>query len=213
MVKRKIKPAPCEIREAASILIYTKVSIGDVTGLKLSNYQRVIIVGNNGSGKSFLAKEWAAITGLPLVHLDVEYWRPNWQKPPQDEWLQKLGELTARKQWIMDGNHTDTMELRYQAADCVVFLDINRWVCLYSVWSRNGKKRTDTTQYGGEKWDKSFIRFCKGLWRFPQTRKPVILNLHKTHPHKPFIVISSRWKMSMLLDQLRAEQAKPSPSA
>lgn len=170
-----------------------------------SNYQRFIIVGNNGSGKSFFAKELADLTDLPLVHLDVEYWRPNWEKPPQDEWIAKLSELLARKQWIMDGNHTDTMELRFQAADCVIFLDINRLVCLYSIMMRNGKKRTDTNQFGVEKWDKAFVRFCKGLWQFPKTRKPAILKLHKAYPDKPFIVIKSRRQKNKLLKQWRAE--------
>ena len=50
-------------------------------------YNRIIIVGNNGSGKSFLSKELSVISGLSLVHLDVEFWCPNWEKPPKDEWI------------------------------------------------------------------------------------------------------------------------------
>jgi len=45
--------------------------------LNIFGYNRIMIVGNNGSGKSFLAKKLAVITGLPLVHLDMEFWRPN----------------------------------------------------------------------------------------------------------------------------------------
>jgi adenylate kinase family enzyme len=57
--------------------------------LNIFGYNRIIIVGNNGSGKSFLSKELAVITGLPLIHLDLEFWRPNWEKPPKEEWIKK----------------------------------------------------------------------------------------------------------------------------
>jgi len=40
--------------------------------LNISDYNRIIIVGNNGSGKSFLSKELSVITGLPLIHLDAD---------------------------------------------------------------------------------------------------------------------------------------------
>ena len=57
--------------------------------LNIFGYNHIIIVGNNGSGKSFLSKELSVITGLTLVHLDVEFWLPNWEKPPKEEWIKK----------------------------------------------------------------------------------------------------------------------------
>ena len=148
------------------------------------------------------------ITGLPLVHLDVEFWRPNWEKPPKEEWIKKQMELIVKKEWIIDGNHTDTMELRLNAADMVIFLDINRFVCLVSVLLRNRKKRSDIPEYLEEKLDKEFLHFCKGLWSFSKTRKLTIMNLHKKYPNKPFFVIDSRRKMKKLLNQWRDEKAK-----
>jgi len=169
--------------------------------LNVFGYNRIIIVGNNGSGKSFLSKELSDITGLPLVHLDIEFWRPNWEKPPKEEWIKKQMELTSKEKWIIDGNHMDTMELRFKAADIVIFLDINRFVCLSSVLLRNGKKRSDTPPYLVEKLDKEFLRFCKGLWSFSKTRKRTIMNLHKKYPDTPFFVIASRRKMKNLLNK------------
>lgn len=174
--------------------------------MNILKYNRIIIVGNNGSGKSFLSKELSVITDLPLIHLDVEFWRPNWEKPPKDEWIILQMELISKEKWIIDGNHTDSMELRFKAADVIIFLDINRFVCLTSVLLRNGKKRSDTSQYLEEKLDKRFLQFCKGLWSFPKTRKCTIMNLHKKYPDKPFFVIDSRRKMNQLLEQWRYEK-------
>ena len=176
--------------------------------MNMLGYNRIIIVGNNGSGKSFLAKELSVIRKLPLVHLDVEFWRPNWEKPPKDEWIKKQMELTSMEKWIIDGNHTETMELRFKAADIVIFLDINRYVCLVSVLLRNGKKRSDTPQYLEEKFDKGFLHLCKGLWSFSKTRKRTIMNLHIKYPDKPFFIIKSRREMKKLLNQWKDEKAQ-----
>ncbi|GFZ33225.1 topology modulation protein [Clostridium zeae] len=171
-------------------------------------YNRIIIVGNNGSGKSFLSKKLSVIAGLPLIHLDVEYWLPNWEQPTKEEWIKKVMELTSKERWIIDGNHTNTMELRFKAADLVIFLDINRFICLASVLLRNGKKRSDTPEYLEEKFDKAFLRFCKGLWSFSKTRRHVITDLHNKYPDKPFWVIHTRREMKKLLNQCSNEKTK-----
>ncbi len=175
--------------------------------MSISEYNRIMIVGNNGSGKSYMAKELSVITGLPLVHLDIEFWHPNWEMPSKDEWKNKNTELIAKEKWIIDGNvnHGGTMELRFGAADLIIFLDINRFVCLASIIKRNGKKRSDTSQYYYEKFNKNFFRFCKGIWNYSKTRKLTILGLHDKYPDKPFFVIKNRRRTKKLLNQWRTE--------
>lgn len=66
--------------------------------------QRVLVIGSPGSGKSTLATELAERTGLPLIHLDQEYWRAGWVEPPKAEWRQRVADLISRERWVMDGN-------------------------------------------------------------------------------------------------------------
>lgn len=169
-------------------------------------YNRIIIVGNNGSGKSFLSKELSVITGLPLIHLDIEFWKPNWEKTPNNEWVKTQMEFVAKEKWIIDGNHCSTMELRFKMADMIIFLDFNRFVCLFSILKRNGTKRSDMPQYLEEKLDPEFIQFCKRMWNFSKTGKITIMELHKKYPDKPFIVIKSRSKLKKMLVQWRKEK-------
>jgi len=181
--------------------------------LNIFEYHRIIILGNNGSGKSFLAKELAVITGLPLVHLDAEFWLPNWGMPSKEEWLNKMIEFTSKEKWIIDGmcSHGDTMDLRFKAADLIIFLDINLFICLAGVLRRQGKKRSDTAtnHYYEEKFDKRFIGFCKGIWSFSKSsRKHIIMDLHKKYHKKAFFVIDSRRIMNNLIRQWRDEKAK-----
>ena len=174
--------------------------------LNIFEYSRIIIIGNNGSGKSFLAKELSAITGLPIVHLDVEFWRPNWEKPTKEKWIMKQNELMSNKKWIIDGNHTGTMELRFKSADLIIFLDINRLVCLLGVFRRYGKKRSDMPQHLEERFDLEFFKFLRGLWTFNKTRKHTILELQEKYSHKPFFTLRSRAEVNNLLNQLREKK-------
>ena len=46
--------------------------------------KRIIVVGSQGSGKTRLSLALGKKLGLPVIHLDVLYWRPGW-KPSDKE--------------------------------------------------------------------------------------------------------------------------------
>ena len=84
---------------------------------------RVLVDGMMGSGKSTFARSLAARTGLPVIHLDVHYWKPGWVRPSDDEWRERQRALLAGEDWIIDGNYNETLALRLERAETVVFLD------------------------------------------------------------------------------------------
>ncbi len=91
--------------------------------------RRVIVTGLAGSGKSTLSFALAAKTGLPVIHLDLYFWKPGWVAPSETEWREKQREVLAGDAWIADGNYHETLDLRLERADTVVFLDMPWWVC------------------------------------------------------------------------------------
>ncbi len=111
--------------------------------INIRKYNKIIIVGSGGSGKSTYAKQLGIVTGLPVIHLDNEFWRPGWVETPREEWIEKQKQFISGGKWIIDGNYGGTLELRFEAADLVIFLDINRLVCVWSAARRTGKKRSD----------------------------------------------------------------------
>ena len=42
--------------------------------------KRIIVIGSPGSGKSTLSRNLSEITGIPLIHLDKEFWNYDWVK-------------------------------------------------------------------------------------------------------------------------------------
>ena len=110
--------------------------------------ERIMIIGCGGSGKSTLARQLGEKTGLPVIHLDRIFWSPgNWQHLEKAEFDGLLQRELAKPQWIMDGNFNRTMPLRLEKCDTAIYLDYNRFVCIFSwlkrVISNWGKTRPD----------------------------------------------------------------------
>jgi len=91
--------------------------------------RRVLVDGMMGAGKSTFARALAAKTGLPLIHLDLHYWKPGWARPSDEEWIERQRRLIAGDAWIIDGNYNETIALRLERAQSVVYLDTPWWRC------------------------------------------------------------------------------------
>ena len=100
-----------------------------MSGPRLALGRRVVITGLAGSGKSTLAVALAARTGLPIIHLDLFFWKPGWVAPSETEWRVKQRVALAGDAWIADGNYHETLDLRLERADTLVVLDMPWWLC------------------------------------------------------------------------------------
>jgi adenylate kinase family enzyme len=168
--------------------------------------KRVAVIGSGGAGKSVFSRQLGDRTGLPVFHLDALHWRPGWVEPPNDEWAALNRELVKGERWIIDGNYGGTMEIRLPAADTVVFLDLPRLVCLWSVisrWARHRRRtRPDMAPGLNDKLDPAFLRW---IWDYPRTRRPGILQLLATLPPTTRVVrLRSRRAMREFLASVAA---------
>jgi adenylate kinase family enzyme len=99
----------------------------------LGSMKRVAIFGNAGGGKSTLARELAAITGLPLAVLDKLRYRAGGAKVPHDEYVRAHATLLASEEWIIDGfGGIKLLWERLDAADTLVHVDLP--LALHFLW-------------------------------------------------------------------------------
>lgn len=98
--------------------------------------ERVAIVGCGGSGKSYVARELGRLLDLPVVHMDAVYFDDQWNPLPVDRFEAAQRELVAAPRWVIDGNYNSTVQVRLEAADTVVFMDLPTRVCLWGILSR-----------------------------------------------------------------------------
>ena len=138
--------------------------------------KRIAIIGPGGAGKSTMARQIGAKTGLPVVHLDALYWHEGWRETPKDVWEQTVRELTQQPQWITDGNYGGTMALRLEAADTIIFLDLPPLLCVWRVVRRwrqyRSQSRPDMAPGCPEKVDVAFVQW---IWNYRRDRRPGIL--------------------------------------
>ena len=161
-----------------------------------------MIIGAGGAGKSWLARRLGDATGLPVIHLDREYWRPGWIATPGDAWRANVLELVARERWILDGNYGGTMELRMRRADTIVFLDVPRWRSVAGVLAR--RVRNDRIDVGPGCPERLSFEFLRWIWEYPAKRRPEILARIARHRDARAIVLRDRAAMRRFLDRTRA---------
>jgi adenylate kinase family enzyme len=124
--------------------------------------RRVLVTGMAGSGKSTFSRSLSAKTGLPVIHLDVHYWKPGWVEPSEDDWRKTQRSLMAADAWIMDGNYQQTLDLRLERANTVVILDTRWWVCACRAFVRGLRKPAGEMPEGCED---SAWRRLRDEWR------------------------------------------------
>ena len=138
--------------------------------------ERVVVLGPGGAGKTEVATTISRRLGLPVVHLDVLFWREGWTPAPRDEARRDLAAAVARERWVVDGNFLDCDEARFERADAVIFLDLPRRVCLWRVLKRlvrdRGRSRPDLPRGSREGFDLSLLRW---IWRYPCVDRPRVL--------------------------------------
>jgi adenylate kinase family enzyme len=133
--------------------------------------RRVALLGSGGVGKSTFADELGLRTGIPVIHLDQHYWKPNWVPTPREEWVDLQVRLLSGESWIADGHYGGTLDVRLSRADTVIILTLSRWRCTLRALRRSLQYRGRAIQATGcpERIDLTFLRW---VWRFPIDARP-----------------------------------------
>jgi adenylate kinase family enzyme len=151
--------------------------------------RRVLVIGSGGAGKSTFARKLGARLGLPVIHLDANYWNPGWVETPKDEWRRKVERLVEGNAWVIDGNYSGTLDVRLAACDTVVFLDLPRAVCVWRVLKRALKYRDGSRPDMAEGCREKFnLEFLLWIWNYPKRARPKIVELLERHSEDKRIV-------------------------
>lgn len=164
--------------------------------------KKVAIIGSGGAGKSTLARQLSEKIGIPVYHLDAILWKPNWVMTSKTEQRMIQNELITRESWIIDGNYGSTLDIRLNAADTIIYLDLPRTVCLYRAIKRRfqyrNRTRPDMAVDCKEKLD---MEFLKWIWNYPKVKRPAILAMLKELSNeKNVIILSSRKEIKRFIE-------------
>lgn len=174
--------------------------------------RRVVVTGLAGSGKSTFSRSLATRTGLPLIHLDLHYWKPGWVAPTDGEWREKQRRVLAGDAWIADGNYHETLGLRLERAETIVVLDTPWPVCvgraLLRGVSRSGLEMPEGCDDSAWRRLRDEWAVAGRIWRKrrsePEREHEIISQYGQ---HAAFHVLRSKLAASEFLDRLNGGRA------
>ena len=167
--------------------------------------QRILVIGSSGTGKSTLARAMGPKLGLPVIHLDQEYWQPGWVATEPAAWQARVERLVARAAWVMDGNYSGTFAIRVPRAEAIVWLDLPRHIyfprAVWRIVRSYGRVRPDLAPGCPEKIDLEFL--FKWVWTYPTRSRPRTLNLLASLRGKvPVVVLRTSREVRTFVDGL-----------
>ena len=158
---------------------------------------RIIILGCPGSGKSTLARNLQQKTGLPLIHLDNIWWKPDRTHISREEFDSRLQEILQGERWIIDGDYSRTYEPRFRCCDTVIFLDYSEAECMNGITERVGTVRSDIP-WTEEGLDPELVEQVR---RYREENRPKLYELMKQYPDKRMLIFKTRAEARAWMDK------------
>jgi adenylate kinase family enzyme len=165
--------------------------------------RRIIVVGCEGSGKTSLALKLGRKLGLPVVHLDVLYWRPGWKASDQASFRVRVADAIAGEGWVVDGSFSGlAFDLTLARADTLIVIERPRWLCLWRIVRRSAfdrdVTRPDLPEGCPEQFDWNLMR---DAWRYNADRRPRIEAERRKHGAQiPVVCLSSDREIEEFID-------------
>jgi adenylate kinase family enzyme len=166
---------------------------------------KIALIGSGGSGKSTLARKLGKELKIEVFHLDTLFWKPNWTGVPKGEQRKVQNELVENEEWIFDGNYGGTIDIRLNAADTIIFLDISRVICIFRLIKRRIKYHNKTRPDVGEGCNERIsLEWLKWVWDYPKTKRPNIYKkLEPLSKEKKIIILKTPKEVENFLNKVK----------
>lgn len=128
--------------------------------------ERITIIGNSGSGKSYLARRLSNHFGFPIIHLDTLFWEPGGfnMKRPEEIVYAEIANLVQGKTWIVEGVFGELAREFFTSADCLIWLDLDRETCMNSLLQLGSESSKQPDRQSAEENFKKLVEWAAEYW-------------------------------------------------
>jgi adenylate kinase family enzyme len=172
--------------------------------------KRIAVTGPIGAGKSRLAGELGDALSIPVLHLDVLFWKPGWVPTPRDEFEAMQRRELAADSWIVDAQFDDMLPDWVQSADTVVFVDTSLLRSLWQLSKRRLNRRSSVGTPRGEPGalHRALLKFARNQWHYRRrVRRDLLAELARQRDGRRVVVVRSPGDMAALLGSVDSEGA------
>lgn len=166
-----------------------------------NNKKKILIIGNGGSGKTSLSLKLSNLLNYPILHLDSIYWIDGWKKNSLKNFEEKTHQFMQSDSWIIEGTPMPDIQFRIKQADLVIFLDINRVICIWRLLKRSFKNMLHYRTSDAKKSPADFLNLktVTWIWSFDQLKRKTIVDLLNVENSEKILHISSNKQLKSLL--------------
>jgi len=104
--------------------------------------KRIYILGNAGSGKTYLAEKLSNMLKIPNYELDNLFFYRKYDKKRSEKNREKLFKnICKKKKWIIEGGYLSWIEEGIKKSDLVIFIEVPFYKTIYRVFKRFKKRK------------------------------------------------------------------------
>ena len=157
----------------------------------MQQFNRIMIIGKSGSGKSTFAIKLKQLLGIPIYHLDKYFFVDHWVERNYNEFIAIQNKMITESTWIIDGNSTKSYEMRYKRAELCIYFNFPLWRCYLRIVKRLFYKHPNIDDRAPNCHETIRWSLIKYLWGFENRVNPILQRLRATYPSVQFVELKS----------------------
>lgn len=129
--------------------------------------ERIVIIGNSGSGKTYLAQRLRDYYRYPVIHLDKLFWEPGGfnVKRPKEIVYAEIAKLVQGANWIIEGVFGELAQAFFANAEQLIWLDLDQQTCLNSLLQRGSEGYNQLDQQSAEENFQKLLTWAAAYWQ------------------------------------------------
>lgn len=152
---------------------------------------RIIIIGNSGSGKTYLAEQLSTRFTIPVIHLDSLYWEPGGfsLKRPKEVVSIEIKTLKTGEDWIVEGVFGELALQFAENAQHLIWLDMDWGNCKNNLLARGSESGQQLAPQKADQHFRELLEWAANYW----TRE----DLRSHSGHKSIFADFDHWKIKL----------------
>jgi len=128
---------------------------------------RVVIIGNLGSGKTYLAQRLGSCLALDVIHLDELLWDPDGLDlhHPAGKQNTAIAGLARSRFWIVEGVVGELAHEFFRYADSLIWLDMDWATCMAGLRTRHPEEIRGSAEGGREEKLRKIRKWASEYWQ------------------------------------------------